>query len=155
MVEIGQNAPSVILKLTDEEKTNEKFELNNAYSKGTTVLYFFPAAYTGVCTKSSCELRNDIHEFAKLDAHIFGVSTDSPFTQKKFISDNELNYPLLSDWNKSAIKAFDIEDNDFAGGLVGVSKRSLFVIKEGKIAFKWVADSPGNYPPFDEMKKVL
>ncbi len=155
MVEVGQDAPSVKVKLTDKEKINEDFELRTAYNKGSTVLYFFPAAFTGVCTQTSCALRDDIEEFSKLKTQIFGISVDMPFTHKKFITDNNLNYPVLSDWNKQAINAFKIKDENFAGGLTGVAKRALFLIKESKIIYKWVADSPGNYPPFDELKAKL
>ncbi len=154
MVNIGDNAPAVKLKLTDKDRINEEFDLADAYKQGKTVLYFFPAAFTGVCTESACQLRNDLDEFAKLDAHIYSVSVDMPFTHKKFVELNDLNYPVLSDFNKEAINAFDIVDNSFAG-FRGVSKRSLFLIDDGIIKYKWVAESPGNFPPFDELKKVL
>jgi peroxiredoxin len=152
MIAIGDPAPKVTLKLTDQEKVSETLELSDAYNRGTTVLYFFPAAFTGVCTKSSCELRDDIQEFGRLGAQIFGVSTDMPFSQRKFIQDNDINYPLLSDWNKEAIKAFGIVDDNFGNYFTGVAKRSLFVIKDSKISFKWIAGNSGQYPPFDELK---
>lgn len=155
MVEVNSDAPSVKLKLVDQDRTNHDFELKDAYSKGSTVLYFFPAAFTGVCTKSSCELSNDLKQFSDMNTQIFGLSTDSPFTLKKFREENQLNYPLLSDWNREAIKAFEIVDDNFAGGLKGVAKRSLFAIKNGKITFQWIAETPGNYPPFEELKSHL
>lgn len=155
MVNVGDPAPTVTLWKTNPEGNPEKsFELSAAYAEGTSVLYFFPAAFTGVCTESSCELRNDKKEFADLDAKLFGLSTDMPFSQAKFMQSNDINYPLLSDYNQEAITAFDIVDNDFVG-FKGVSKRSLFAVKDGKIIFKWVADAPSNYPPFDELKAAL
>ena len=155
MVIVGDQAPDISLRLTDAQEVNKDFSLNIAYTKGLTILYFFPAAFTGVCTKSSCELRDDIKDFENLDAQLYGISVDSPFVHKKFHMENNLNYPLLSDWNKNAIKAFKVEDNDFARGLEGFSKRSLFAIKDNKIVYKWVAESPGNYPPFSELKEIL
>lgn len=155
MVSVGEKAPEVTLRLTDTEHVNKDFNLKEAYGKGTTVLYFFPAAFTGVCTKSSCELRDSIKEFQELHAQLYGVSVDSPFVHKKFHNENNLTYPLLSDWNKKAISAFKIEDNNFANGLVGFSKRSIFAIKNNIIIYKWIADSPGNYPPFSELKEKL
>ena len=155
MVELGQEAPKAQVKLTDNERINEVFNLEEAYSQGHTLLYFFPASFTGVCTKSSCELRDDISLFNKLGVNVFSISVDMPFTQKVFIKQNEINYPVLSDWNKEAIQQFDIVDDDFAGSLKGVSKRALFLIKDKKIAYKWVAESPGEYPHFDEVKSLL
>ena len=154
MVEIGDQAPTAKLWKTAPEGADREFDLANAYKEGTTVLYFFPAAFTGVCTESSCQLRDDIEEFSQLNAKLYGVSVDLPFSQQKFMELNNLNYPLLSDFNKELINAFDIVDNNFVG-FKGVAKRSLFGIKDGKIVFKWVADAPGNYPPFDELKSKL
>ena len=67
---------------------------------------------------------------------------------------NELNYPLLSDFNKELISKFGIVDDDFVG-FKGVAKRSLFLVKDKKIAYKWVADVPTDYPPFDDLKEAL
>jgi peroxiredoxin len=155
MINIGEKAPTANLKIVNSEVVNHEFELQTAYNNGTTLLYFFPAAFTGVCTKSSCELRDDLNEYQDMNVQIFGISVDSPFVLKKFHSENSLNYSLLSDWNKNAIKAFDIIDDDFAGGLKGFGKRSLFLIKDGELIFKWIADNPGNNPPFEELKAKL
>ncbi|RMG27351.1 MAG: peroxiredoxin [Methanobacteriota archaeon] len=155
MVEINDPAPSAKLWKTTSEGFDRDFDLKDAYADGITVLYFFPAAFTGVCTESNCQLRDDLGEFAELNAKLFGVSVDLPFSQQKFHELNNLNYPLLSDFNKTLIESFDIVDNDFAGFFKGVAKRSLFAVKDGKIIFKWVAESPGNYPPFDELKETI
>ncbi len=154
MVAIGDPAPKAILWKTAPSGTEKQFDLGKSYETGVTVLYFFPAAFTGVCTESNCQLRDDFEEFETLNAKLFGVSVDLPFSQAKFMELNNLNYPLLSDFNKELITAFDIVDNDFVG-FKGVAKRSLFAIKDGKIIFKWVADSPGNFPPFEELKAKL
>ncbi|MHA2031979.1 MAG: redoxin domain-containing protein [Candidatus Kariarchaeaceae archaeon] len=155
MINIGDRAPSVRLKINDSENVNLDFDLQTAYDKGITILYFFPAAFTGICTKSSCELRDTLSDFQELEVQLFGISVDSPFVLKKFHTENNLNYALLSDWNKNAIKAFDVVDDNFAGGLIGFAKRSLFAVKNEQIMFKWVAETPGNYPPFEELKVKL
>lgn len=154
MVNINDPAPSSVVWKTSESGFDKEFDLETAYKKGVTVLYFFPGAFTGVCTETNCQLRDDIAEFSKMDAQLFGISVDLPFSQKKFHELNNLNYPLLSDFNKELIESFGIVDNNFVG-FRGVAKRSLFAIKDGKIIFKWVAESPGNYPPFDELKEKI
>lgn len=155
MVEIGDLAPNAKVKMTTNDQVNAEVNLHDLYGEKNTVLYFFPAAFTGVCTKSSCQLRDDLKEFEELNANIYGLSTDMPFSQKVFREQNNINYPLLSDWNKEAIKSFGSIDDSFAGGLMGVAKRSLFLISENKIKFKWIAETPGTYPPFDELKQIL
>ena len=155
MVELGDTAPTAAVWRTNPDGEAEKqFELKNAYADGATVLYFFPAAFTGVCTSSSCDLRDQFKDFAELNAKLFGVSVDLPFSQGVFMKQNELNYPLLSDFNKELIEKFGVMDENFVG-FKGAAKRSLFLIKDGKIAFKWVANVPSDYPPFDELKSVL
>jgi len=155
MLEIGQKAPRANVKFTTKDVVNQPYNLGEAYDQGTTVLYFFPAAFTGVCTKSSCELRDDISEFSALEASIYGISVDMPFSQKLFITQNDINYPILSDWNREAIESFDIVDNAFAGNLRGVARRAVFVIKDGVVTYSWTGEHPGIYPPFDEVKANL
>jgi len=156
MVDIGGFAPDADVKMTTENEINLDFSLKQAYEKNEiSVFYFFPAAFTGVCTSSSCQLRDDIKEFSDIGADIYGISTDMPFSQKIFIQQNEINYPLLSDWNKEMIIAFEVVDDKFAGYFRGVAKRSLFAIQNEKIIFKWIADNPGQYPPFDDLKDTL
>ena len=155
MVNIGEKIPFTNVRYQFEDKMNVKFEMAESFQHGRNLIYFFPAAFTGVCTASSCQLRNDIKEFEQLNANLFGISTDSPFVLREFAKSNELNYPLLSDWNREAIDSFGVRDDLFAGGLRGFAKRSLFLIEDGVIKFKWVAENPGNYPPFDEVIKML
>ena len=155
MVEIGDTAPSAMIwKTNPDGEAERQFDLNSAYSNGTTVLYFFPGAFTGVCTNSTCDLRDQFKDFEELKAQLFGVSVDLPFSQGVFMKQNELNYPLLSDFNKELISKFGIVDDDFVG-FKGVAKRSLFLVKDKKIAFKWVADVPTDYPTFDDLKEAL
>ncbi len=156
MVDINELAPNAHLKRVNiaENIVNEDFELKDAYSEGIVVLYFFPAAFTGVCTKSTCALQDDLADFSSLDAHLYAISVDGPFTLKAFAEQHNLTYDLLSDFNKEAIQAFDVAYDDFLG-LHLVAKRSLFAIKDGKISYKWVTDNAGDYPPFGELKEHL
>ena len=62
---------------------------------------------------------------------------------------------MLSDWQKEAIDAFGVRDDDFGASLGCIAKRSMFLIKDRKIAYKWVGEHPGVYPPFDELKDYL
>ncbi|MHA2277396.1 MAG: redoxin domain-containing protein [Candidatus Kariarchaeaceae archaeon] len=73
MINIGDRAPSVRLKINDSENVNLDFDLQTAYDKGITILYFFPAAFTGICTKSSCELRDTLSDFQELEVQLFGI----------------------------------------------------------------------------------
>ncbi len=154
MVELNTQAPSTVTWKTSLESQEREFDLQTEYEKGTTVLYFFPGAFTGVCSDSSCELRDSHKDFESLGANLIGISVDLPFSQKEFIKEFKLNYPILSDFNKDLIMKFDIYDDNFVG-FKGVAKRSLFVVKNGMIIYKWIANVPSDYPPFDKLKEFL
>ena len=120
------------------------------------VLLFFPAAFTGVCTKEMCQTRDELASFNAMNAQVFGISVDMSFSLGKFKEVNQINFPLLSDFNKEAITAYDVRNESFAAGFKGVAKRSAFVVdKEGTVVYSEVLPNPGDYPNFDGIKKAL
>ena len=148
---IGQNAPN--FNLPDQDKNMVSLE---GLKGKNVVLLFFPAAFTGVCTKEMCETRDELSFYNGFNANVYGVSVDMPFSLGKFKESNGINFPLLSDFNKEAITAYDVRNENFSVGLKGVAKRASFVIdKEGVIRFIEILPAPGDYPNFAEIKKVL
>ena len=94
---IGQNAPEFILHDTEKKiVTLAEFKGNNL------LLLFFPLAFTGVCTKELCSVRDNIAAYNNVNAKVFGISVDSPQTLARFKEEQHLNFPLLSDFNKEA-----------------------------------------------------
>jgi len=153
MVEVGEEMPRVSLFDTELKKVS----LARAVKNKVTVLAFFPGAFTGVCTKELCTLRDNLSNFNSMNAGVLAISVDSPFANKAFKDANNLNFTLLSDSRRKAVKKFDIPLKDFAGmkGYVA-AKRSVFVIgKDGKVAYKWVTDDPTVEPRYDEVKAAL
>ncbi|HXB13685.1 MAG TPA: redoxin domain-containing protein, partial [Bacteroidia bacterium] len=117
---------------------------------------FFPAAFTSVCTKEMCQTRDELSYFNGLNAQMFGVSVDMPFTLAKYKEANQLNFPILSDFNKEAITAYGCKYDSWIMGLKGVAKRASFVIdKEGVIRFAQILENASDYPDFDGIKKTL
>lgn len=151
-VEVGQRVPDVTVVSPDRKQVKLSEFLGRP-----TVLAFFPGAFTGVCTKEACAFRDSMARFTGLQGQVLGISVDSPFAQKAFADTNRLNFTFLSDFNRHAVKAFGIEDPNFAGGaLAGVAKRSVFVLdKGGTVRYKWVSDNPGVEPNYDEVAEAL
>jgi peroxiredoxin len=86
---------------------------------------------------------------------VLGISVDSPFAQEAMAQKEGLNFPLLSDFNKTVSRDYGVLYEDFIG-FNGVSKRSAFVIsKEGKVSFSWSSDDPKQLPDFTEIKNSL
>jgi len=149
---VGDKAP--FFKLVSSEKI--EVSLSN-YAGKNVVLLFFPLAFTGVCTTELCTMRDNLTYYNRMNAEVLGVSVDSPFTLEKFKAEQNLNFPLLSDFNKEASRAYDSLYEEFpAFGMRGVSKRSAFVIdKEGIVQYKEICASPGDLPKFDAIKETL
>jgi peroxiredoxin len=120
------------------------------------VLLFFPLAFTSVCTTELCSVRDGIEDYNQLNATVFGISVDSLFTLSKFKEANNLNFSLLSDFNKEVSNAYNCLYEDFVLGMKGVSKRAAFVInKEGEIVYSEILEDAGKVPDFDKIKMAL
>ncbi|MEZ4988618.1 MAG: redoxin domain-containing protein [Saprospiraceae bacterium] len=101
-------------------------------------------------------MRDSIADYSGLNAQIIGVSVDSPFTLGRFKADQQLNFPLLSDFNKEVSRNYGSLYEEFVMGMKGVSRRSAFVIdKEGVIRYAEVLDSAGDLPNFAAVKETL
>lgn len=121
------------------------------------VLAFYPGAFTSVCRKEMCTLRDSIAGLEGLDAQVLGVSVNDPFSNKAFHEMNMLNFPLLCDYNREAVDLYGVAMPDFAG-LRGytAAKRSVFIVdKEGVLRYRWVSDDPGVEPDYEEIKREL
>jgi peroxiredoxin len=150
-LKIGDVAPDFTLIST--EKTPVSL---SDYKGKKVVVLFFPMAFTGVCTTELCSLRDDIATYSSLNAEILAISVDSPFTLGKFKEDQNLPFPLLSDFNKTARIAYGTIYEEFVLGLKGVSKRSAFVVNtDGTLAYAEVLESAGDLPNFDNVKAAL
>ncbi len=151
-IQVGDTAPNFTLLST------EKKEVSLSDYKGkNVVILFFPLAFTGVCTKELCSVSEGLEFYNDSDATVLGISVDSPFTLEKFKAENEISFPLLSDFNKEASSAYDAIYDVFPfGGMKGVSKRSAFVVdKTGSIQYAEVLASAGDLPNFEAIQATL
>ncbi len=147
----GELAPSFTLKDSDCKDVS----LSDYKGKTVTIL-FFPLAFTGVCTEELCHMRDNYSKYEKLNSEIIAISVDSPFTLAKFKADNNLNFTVLSDFNKDVSQAFGAYYEDFVLGLKGVSKRATFIIDgDGKVQYQEVLDNAGNLPNFTALEEAL
>jgi len=151
-IAIGQAAPDFSLFDSDKNKVT----LSELKGKNLVIL-FFPLAFTGVCTTELCSVRDNIASYNDTNAQVLGISVDSLFVLDKFKQEQNLNFSLLSDFNKDAAKAFEVLYDTFpAFEMQGVSKRAAFVInKEGIIKYTEVCASPGDLPDFAAIQSTL
>lgn len=120
------------------------------------VLLFFPLAFTSVCTKELCYVRDNITLFNNVDAQVLGISVDSLYTLAKFKEEQGLNFPLLSDFNKEVSKLYNCLYEDWNYNMKGVSKRASFVIdRQGNIRYSQILENAGEFPDFGAIQSTL
>ena len=150
-IEIGQSAPEFALFNTEKNKVSL-----SDYKGKNVVLLFFPLAFSGVCTKELCSMRDDMAKYNGMNAAILGVSIDSLFTLGRFKQENLLEFDLLSDFNKEVSAMYECLYESFAFEMRGVSKRSAFVIDaDGIIRYAEVLESAGDLPNFEAIDECL
>jgi peroxiredoxin len=100
-------------------------------------------------------VRDNLNSYANLNAEVIGISVDSPFAQKQWKEKEQLNFTLLSDFNREVVKAYEAQYASLLG-LQGVAKRSAFVIdKEGRVRYAEVLEEARNLPDFDRIQTTL
>jgi peroxiredoxin len=149
-IQIGQPAPDFSLYDSDKQL------ITLSEQRGSNVLLlFFPFAFSSVCTSEMCSMRDHLKTYEELNAKTFGISVDSLYSLKKFKED-QLNFPLLSDFNKEVSKAFGCLYDTFSYGMKGVSKRSAFIInKDGIVQYAEVLENSAEQPDFEAIQVKL
>lgn len=152
-LQIGSQAPNFTLHTS----INETISLSEFAGEKNVLILFFPQAFTGVCTKELCAIRDDISRYQNSNAQVLGISVDSVFTLAKFKEEQQLNFPLLSDFNKEVSTAYDCIYESFTGmNMKGVSKRSAFLVdKAGVVQYAEVLESAGDIPNFEAINECI
>ena len=149
---VGSSAPDFSLthKIGQEPVT-----LSGTLGEGPVVLLFFPLAFSGVCTDEICQMAEDYSRWQEVGAKVLGISTDSAFVNAKFAEETNVLFPLLSDFNREAMTAYGVRNDDFFG-MKGVANRSAFVIaQDSTVAYAWSSEDSGVMPPFDEVFEAV
>ena len=142
MPSVGDMAPDFTLTAQD------KSSVTLSEMRGSRViLAFYPAAFTGVCTKEMCTFSEGMSSLNSSGVSVFGISVDSPFSNAAFADANGISFPLLSDVHREAIESYGVSLADFVISGYTVAQRSVFVIEaDGRVGYSWVAEHPGIEP---------
>ena len=116
----GDTAPD--FELPDQTGTPRK--LSDFLAAGPVVLFFYPAAMTPGCTKESCHFRDLNAEFGEVHAQRLGISADPVDKQHQFADKYALDFPLLSDVDRTVAKAFGVKRSPS----ILPNRRATFVI---------------------------
>jgi len=148
----GDIAPAFTLFDTDKKQVSLA-----DYKGKNVVMLFFPLAYSSFCTEELCSVRDTMHEYNDANAAVIGISIDSLFVLDKFKKDEQLNFDLLSDFNKEVSNAYGVLYDVFpAFDYKGVSKRAAFVINtDGIVQYAEICPTPGHQPDFNAIVALL
>jgi len=149
---IGRKAPEFSLPDTEGKQRS----LGEFVGQAVALLAFFPFAFSGVCDREMCVFRDGFGELSAPTTQVVGISVDSIFTLKAFAQTYDLQFPLLSDFNRRVTKLYGVLQEPWVGfDYEGVAKRSVFLIdKKGSLRYRWVTDTPSNEPPYDKVSEA-
>jgi peroxiredoxin len=153
-IPVGTKAPDFTLK-SKQASGLVDVQLSTNFGKRNTVLLFFPAAFTGVCTQEMCDITAGLNGYSGLNADVIGISVDTPFSQEAWAQKEKIKVTLASDLNKQVTKQYDVVFPMLAG--VGdTAARAAFVIdKNGVVQYSEQTPSPKELPNFNKVKETL
>ncbi|MBJ36545.1 MAG: peroxiredoxin [Euryarchaeota archaeon] len=145
MPSVGDMAPDFTLTAQDKSSVT----LSDMRG-GRVILAFYPAAFTGVCTKEMCTFSEGMTSLNSSGVSVLGISVDSPFSNAAFAEANGISFPLLSDVHREAVDDYGVSLGDFVITGYTVAQRSVFVVEaDGRVGYSWIADNPGMEPDYE------
>ncbi|SHG73054.1 redoxin domain-containing protein [Halobaculum gomorrense] len=166
MLDVGDDAPDVTAPMATPEAaaTTDRgsytsddvaeFSLATALADGPVVLAFYPGVFSRTCTKELCQLRDWKADLSALDAPVYGVSADTPWSLLAFVDEYDIAYPLVSGFNNSVIADFGVRRE--SGLMAGIADRAVFVVApDGTVTYTWRATEPLTFPDTDEVEGAV
>jgi len=153
-IPVGSKAPDFALK-SKQASGLVDVKLSDHVGKRNTVLLFFPAAFTGVCTQEMCSITAARNDYSSLNADVIGVSVDNPFAQEAWAQKEKIGITLASDLNKKVAESYGVLLPDLIG-MGSVAARAAFVIdKNGVVQYSEQTPTPKDLPNFNAIKDTL
>jgi len=153
-IKTGTSAPDFTLK-TKTAQGLEDVKLSDNFGQRNTVLLFFPLAFTGVCTQEMCDVSGGISAYETLNAAVYGISIDSPFAQEAWSQKEKISIKLLSDLNKTVIKAYDVVFPGLAGIGDTAARAAIVIDNKGTVVHAEQTATPKDLPDFNAVQAVL
>ena len=151
-LKIGDRAPDFLLPYaTRDSVARDSLSLASLVGKGNVVLAFYPADWSGGCTKEVCALRDNFAALGALGADVVGISGDYAYSHHQWAKHHDLPFRLASDHFHAMAKQYG-SFND----VNGYNRRTVYVIdRAGKIAYVDLAYSVRDSVSFTRLKAAL
>ena len=152
MLNVGDKAPDFTLPYaTKDSVASEDLKLSSLFGKKNIVLAFYPADWSGGCTKEMCTMRDNFNDLSKLDAEILGISGDYEYSHHEWAKYHNFQFKLVSDHKHDVAKTYNSYNEKH-----GMNKRTVFVIdKKGKIAYVDLEYKARDMNSFQKLQDVL
>jgi len=149
---VGEKAIDFTLPYaTKDTLVFEGMKLSDLFGKGPIILAFYPADWSGGCTKEMCTLRDNFSALQELNAQIVALSGDYVYTHHEWAKHHNLPFTLVSDYGGKVAKQYDSWNDQY-----GMCKRTVFLIdNQGKIAYLDLEYSVKDQKDFEDLKKAL
>jgi len=150
-MKVGDKAANFTLQNSERKEIS----LKNVTEQNKALILFFPLAFSSVCSAEMCNTRDNMKLYNSLNVNVLGISVDSFYTLREFKKYNNLNFTLLSDFNKVVSSQFNVLYEDFYG-MKGVAKRSAFIINQDlMIEYFEVLEDASKQPDFKAIQSAL
>lgn len=150
----GEAAPDFRLPYATLEKIYlkpEEYLALSAMRGKNVILAFYPADWSGGCTKEVCTLRDTFAELAKLNAVVLGISGDYVFSHHEWAKFHKLQFPLLSDHDHKVARLYGSFNE-----AVGYNKRTVFLIdKDGVVRYSNLEFKAGDINDYKRLREEL
>jgi peroxiredoxin Q/BCP len=134
LIDEGKKAPA--FSLEDQQGTAHRLA---DYAGRPVVLYFYPKDDTPGCTKESCAFRDNLPNFKKSKAAVFGVSILDVGSKKRFAEKLDLNFPLLADVDHEVAGKYGVwqQKSLYGRKFMGIVRTTYLIGPDGKVARRW------------------
>jgi len=149
---VGQKAPDFALQYaTRDSIIRTPLRLSEVVGKQNIILAFYPADWSGGCTKEVCTMRDDFSNLQKLNADVYGISGDYVWSHFEWAKHHNLPFKLLSDHDHAVAKTYASYNEKSL-----FNKRTVFVVdKMGNIAYADLEYSVRDDEDFKRLKEAL
>jgi len=151
-LKVGDVAPDFQLSYATRDSISfSGLQLSTVVGKNSIVLAFYPADWSGGCTKEVCTLRDNFSSLTELGAVVYGISGDYVYSHYEWAKHHDLPFALLSDHAHEIAKMYNSFNEQ-----TGFNKRTVFVIdRQGRIAYIYRAYKAGSPESFEQLREFL
>jgi peroxiredoxin Q/BCP len=148
---VGDKAPDFTLPLATKDTIISALKLSDVVGRNNIILAFYPADWSGGCTREMCTMRDNFESLSGLGALVYGISGDYVYSHREWAKYHKLQFALLSDHDHAVAKAYSSYNENS-----GMNFRTDFVVdRMGNIAYVDLKYNAGTMESFDKLKTAL